>query len=126
MKFGIYFHLAVLVAMCMAVQSVQAQGQQVLSNTNQPVDGIGADGYGAYDIFMVGPNPTGYRLTDVDIQFGDNSAANYSTVRIELYASNSPINPLDQFLSGFTVPVPRSAGLYSYVWPTGSSIIPCS
>jgi hypothetical protein len=100
-----------------AAPLVRAQGILVLSNTNEPVDGIYDQLYGTRSTFVPGPNPGGYELTGVAIMFGDNPNAGFTNVNIQLYSDNVP-GGLAHGISSFSVPVPVTAGLYFYPWPT--------
>jgi hypothetical protein len=100
-----------------ATQLINAQGILVLSNTNQPYNGFTAP-HTATVTFVPGPTPGGYELTGISIFFGDNSSGDFPDVLVSLYNSNSPLNRYDNFVSGFTIPRPGSAGIYFYSWPT--------
>jgi hypothetical protein len=101
-----------------AAPLVRAQGILVLSNTNEPVTGTVDELYGARIIFVPGPTPGGYELTGVAIMFGDNPNVDFTNVAIQIYSSNSPLNPLDNYMDGISEAVPVTAGLYLYPWPT--------
>jgi hypothetical protein len=101
-----------------AAPLARAQGILVLSNTNEPVTGTVDELYGARIIFVPGPTPGGYELTGVAIMFGDNPNVDFTNVAIQIYSSNSPLNPLDNYRDGISVAVPVTAGLYFYPWPT--------
>ena len=101
-----------------AAPLARAQGILVLSNTNEPVTGTVDELYGARIIFVPGPTPGGYELTGVAIEFGDNPNVDFTNVAIQIYSSNSPLNPQDNYLDGISVAVPVTAGPYFYPWPT--------
>jgi hypothetical protein len=117
MRLKHFLALVVCAAWLLSAPFARAQGILVISNTNQPVAGITAELYGARAAFVTGFNPTGYQLTGVSIMFGDNASTDYTNISVALYGSNYPLN-LDSLVSSFTVPTPRTAGVYFFPWPT--------
>src|ERR1017187_4755329 len=117
MRLKHFLALVVCAAWLLSAPFARAQGILVISNTNQPVAGITAELYGARAAFVTGFNPTGYQLTGVSIMFGDNACTDYTNISVALYGSNYPLN-LDSLVSRFTVPTPRTAGVYFFPWPT--------
>ena len=103
-------------------QIIKAQGILCISNTNQPIAGTTAELYGARAAFVTGFNPSGYELTGISIAFGANSATDYTNITVNLYESNYPLN-LDSEVSSMTVPIPTTAGIYFYPWPTNFFLI---
>ncbi len=111
------FILAAWVSGLLAAPWTRGQGILVVSNTNQPVTGFKEEMYGARAAFVTGFNPSGYQLTGLSVMFGDNPSTDYTNILIDLFQSNAPGN-LDQEIGSFTVPTPRTAGIYFYPWPT--------
>ena len=115
------------VALCFtlaaSVGASRAQGLLMISNTNQPDDGVIGAVYATRAVFLPGSDAGGYELTGFSIVLGDNSSASHGPAHVILYGSNDQFN-LDTNLSDFYLDLPPAPGFYYIAWPTNFYIPP--
>jgi hypothetical protein len=107
----------------MTAPPARAQGMLMISNTNQPNDGVIGATYATRAVFRPGFDAGGYELTGFSIALGDNSGASHGPAHVFLFGSNDPFN-LDADLSDFYVNLPGAPGFYYLAWPTNYYIPP--
>ena len=116
-------NIAFFCALALFADVAGAQGTEMISNTNQPMDGFVDEVYGARAVFSPGFDAGGYQLTGFSIELGNNASVTHGPLQVSLYGSNDPFN-LDDDLSDFYVAAPPAPGIYYFAWPTNVYIPP--
>src|ERR1022692_2386587 len=87
-------NIAFFCALALFADVAGAQGTEMISNTNQPMDGFVDEVYGARAVFSPGFDAGGYQLTGFSIELGNNASVTHGPLRSEEHTSElqSPCN----------------------------------